>query len=154
MGGPFQRCWSAPRSAKAAGRSSLLDPATSPEFPLVPPFLQLFFNANHLGVISPFPRSRPPMTAPSHPAGGVPSGGSVELGDHSAGRLYGPPGLFGSDRTGRLGRRGGGPAVQPLGVAAVSDHRVTEGMEPLEIGSRLQLASDDLLAEVVPFWEE
>src|SRR5688500_6237862 len=96
----------------------------------------------------------PAMTAPSHSAGGVPSGGPVELGDHSAGRLYRPPGLFGADCPQCLGRRGGGPAVQPLGVAAVSDHRVTEGMEPLEIGSRLQLASDGSLAEVVPFGEE
>src|ERR687891_391910 len=56
----------------------------------------------------------PPMMVPSHPAGGVPSGGPVELGDHSAGQLHGPPGFFGSDRSGCLGGRGGGPAGPPL----------------------------------------
>src|SRR5438046_1799111 len=99
-------------------------------------------------------RYTPCMTAPSHPAGDVSSGGPVELGDHPTGRLQGPPGFLRSDRPGGLGGRGGGPAVKPLRVPPVSDHRVTEGLEPLEVGTGLKLASDGSLAQVVPLGEE
>src|ERR687891_351474 len=74
--------------------------------------------------------THPPMTAPSHPTGGFLSGGPVELGDHTAGQLHGPPGFFGSDRSGGLGGGGGGAAVHPPRGAPGSDHRVPEGLEP------------------------
>ena len=36
---------------QAVGRSALLDSPTSTVFPSVPPFLKLFFNANHIEVV-------------------------------------------------------------------------------------------------------
>jgi len=42
--------WSKARSYKAAGRSALLNSPISPGFRYVPPFLQLFFNANYIRV--------------------------------------------------------------------------------------------------------
>src|SRR6058998_2520732 len=99
-------------------------------------------------------RARTLQYGPSQPARGIAAGGPVELGDHPAGRLNGPAGVFGSDLPGRIGRRGGRPAVQPFRVAAVSDNRVTEGLDPLEVGGRLQLASDRSLTQVMPLGEE
>src|SRR5688500_18306233 len=70
MGGAFQRRWSPARSTKAAGRSTLSDSPTSPEFPLVPPFGQLLFNANHMHVMSPLlPPARTVTTAAALPSG-------------------------------------------------------------------------------------
>jgi hypothetical protein len=55
MGGAFQTCWSRARSSEAAGRTFLRDFPTSPEFPLVPPFRQLFVNANPTRVMPSLP---------------------------------------------------------------------------------------------------
>ena len=78
----------------------------------------------------------------------------MELRDHPASGLHGPRCLFGSDLTGSCRWWRGGPAVQPLGVAAISDYRIAECLQPFQLGSSIQLASDRSLAKVMPFGEE
>src|SRR5205809_2694597 len=85
------------------------------------------------------------------PGGDFAAGRFMELPDHPPGRLHGPPSRL---RVGNVGgnfrRRGGGTAVQPLGLSVVSDEGVPDGLQALQVGGRLELPPQNPLAEVMP----
>ena len=78
----------------------------------------------------------------------------MELGDHSPGRLHSPPRFPGPDFGRDLRRRRQGPAVEPLGLAPEPERRVAQGLQTLQVGRRLELASERSLAEIVPLRQE